>query len=43
MTEEEMWRAVRENDSAYDGRFFYGVVSTGIYCRPSCPSKVPKR
>ena len=43
MDEEEMWQAVLRNDRSYDGRFFYGVKTTGIYCRPSCPSKVPKR
>ncbi|MEY8353527.1 Ada metal-binding domain-containing protein [Lachnospiraceae bacterium 54-53] len=43
MTEEEMWRAVSENDPSYDGIFFYAVRSTGIYCRPSCRSKTPGR
>jgi AraC family transcriptional regulator of adaptative response / methylphosphotriester-DNA alkyltransferase methyltransferase len=43
MTEEEMWKAISENDTAYDGIFFYAVKSTGIYCRPSCKSKQPKR
>lgn len=35
-------RAVEESDSAYDGVFVFGVTSTGIYCRPSCPSRVPR-
>ncbi|WP_312813052.1 Ada metal-binding domain-containing protein [Sedimentibacter sp.] len=43
MTQEEMWKAVSENDASYDGIFFYAVKSTGIYCRPSCKSKNPKR
>lgn len=43
MTQEEMWQAVSENDASYDGIFFYAVKSTGIYCRPSCKSKIPKR
>lgn len=43
MTSDEMWRAVFENDAAFDGVFFYAVNSTGIFCRPSCKSKVPKR
>lgn len=43
MTEDEMYRAVIENDESYDGIFFYAVKSTGIYCRPSCKSKAPKR
>jgi len=38
-----MWKAVSENDAAYDGAFFYAVQSTGIYCRPSCKSKIPKQ
>ncbi len=32
---------MRSNDSAYDGRFWVGVISTGIYCLPSCPAKTP--
>lgn len=43
MTEQEMWEAVIQNDSSYDGVFFYAVKTTGIYCRPSCKSKPPKR
>lgn len=43
MTDEEMWKAVLHNDASYDGVFFYGVKTTGIYCRPSCKSKAPKR
>ena len=34
--------AVLSSDSAYDGKFFYAVKSTGIFCRPSCRSKPPK-
>ena len=40
---EEMWRAVQANDPAYDGRFVYAVKSTGIYCRPQCASRLPKK
>ncbi len=43
MTEEEKWRASLSCDGDYDGRFFYGVKTTGIFCRPSCKSKNPKR
>lgn len=43
MTQEEMWKAVKDNDESYDGIFFYAVKTTGIYCRPSCKSKLPKR
>ena len=41
--QDDMWRAVHESDPSYDGIFFYAVKSTGIYCRPSCKSKIPKR
>ncbi len=38
-----MWRAVLSNDSGADGQFYYGVRTTGIFCRPSCKSKPPLR
>jgi AraC family transcriptional regulator, regulatory protein of adaptative response / methylated-DNA-[protein]-cysteine methyltransferase len=41
-TNAERWQAVLAHDRASDGRFFYGVKTTGIYCRPSCPSRRPK-
>lgn len=37
------WRLVLAHDRSADGAFVYGVRSTGIYCRPSCPSRRPKR
>jgi AraC family transcriptional regulator of adaptative response/methylated-DNA-[protein]-cysteine methyltransferase len=37
------WAAVETRDSRFDGRFVYGVASTHIYCRPSCPSRRPNR
>ena len=43
MTEQEMWEAVQRSDADYDGLFFYAVKTTGIFCRPSCRSKPPKR
>ena len=36
------WRALAARDAAADGTFIYGVTSTGIYCRPSCPSRRPR-
>jgi AraC family transcriptional regulator of adaptative response/methylated-DNA-[protein]-cysteine methyltransferase len=44
-TEEEAgrWRAVLERDRRGDGRFVFAVRSTGIYCRPSCPARRPRR
>ena len=41
--EENYWQAVMSRDSGSDGAFVYGVRSTGIYCRPSCPSRRPRR
>ncbi len=43
MSDDDRWRAVTENDTAADGQFVYAVVTTGIYCRPSCRSRQPKR
>lgn len=40
---EACYRAVRSRDARFDGTFYTGVVSTGIYCRPSCPAVTPKR
>ncbi len=40
---ERRWRIVLARDRRYDGAFVYAVRSTGIYCRPSCPSKRPRR
>lgn len=40
---EERWRAIAHNDSSYDGQFYYAVETTGIFCRPSCKSKLPNR
>jgi AraC family transcriptional regulator of adaptative response / DNA-3-methyladenine glycosylase II len=37
------YRAVVARDSRFDGRFFTGVTSTGIYCRPICPARTPAR
>ena len=36
------WRAVMARDPRFDGAFVYGVRSTGVYCRPSCPSRKPR-
>lgn len=40
---ETCWRASQSRDARFDGRFFIGVRSTGIYCRPVCPAPSPKR
>jgi AraC family transcriptional regulator of adaptative response / DNA-3-methyladenine glycosylase II len=40
---EACWRASESRDPRFDGRFFMGVVTTGVYCRPICPAPPPKR
>jgi AraC family transcriptional regulator of adaptative response/methylated-DNA-[protein]-cysteine methyltransferase len=42
-TDLALWHAVLARDANSDGRFVYAVRSTGVYCRPSCPSRRPKR
>src|SRR5437879_5987928 len=37
----EMQRAYLANDASYDGVFFVGVRTTGIFCRPTCPARKP--
>lgn len=37
------WRAIVSRDGRQDGEFVYGVRTTGIYCRPSCASRLPRR
>lgn len=43
ITPEKCWQAVFNRDPHFDGALVYGVTSTGIYCRPSCPSRRPKK
>src|SRR5262245_36778328 len=43
MPESARWRAVETRDARADGRFVYAVRSTGVYCRPSCPSRRPRQ
>ncbi len=40
---EACYRAVKSRDRRFDGVFYTGVTSTGIYCRPSCPAITPQR
>jgi AraC family transcriptional regulator of adaptative response/methylated-DNA-[protein]-cysteine methyltransferase len=40
---EACWSAVESRDAAADGSFFYGVRTTGVYCRPGCTSRLPLR
>lgn len=41
--DQQKWEAIQNGDAAFDGVFFYGVRTTGVYCRPSCRSKTPLR
>ena len=41
--EQERWAAVVRRDPAADGQFFYSVATTGVFCRPSCPSRRARR
>jgi AraC family transcriptional regulator, regulatory protein of adaptative response / methylated-DNA-[protein]-cysteine methyltransferase len=43
MSPTERWQAVLARDRGFDGAFVYAVRSTGIYCRPSCASRRPRR
>ncbi|MBR8745332.1 DNA-3-methyladenine glycosylase 2 [Nocardiopsis sp. MG754419] len=43
MDDEQRYRAVSSRDSRFDGVFYTGVRTTGIYCRPSCPAVTPRR
>ena len=39
----QRWEAVLAHNAAHDGQFVYAVSSSGVYCRPSCPSRRPRR
>jgi len=41
--EDSRWTAVATRDAAADGRFVFAVKTTGVYCRPSCASRRPRR
>ena len=43
MNAKTQWEAVLKRDAKADGRFVYAVRTTGIYCRPSCPSRKPRK
>ena len=43
MSQEDRWKAVLARNKRFDGAFVYGVQSTGIYCRPSCPARRPRK
>ena len=41
--DEERWQAVVRKDHNADGKFYYSVKTTGVYCRPSCPARLANR
>ncbi|HXX28731.1 MAG TPA: bifunctional DNA-binding transcriptional regulator/O6-methylguanine-DNA methyltransferase Ada [Terriglobales bacterium] len=41
--ESDWWQAIQARDATQDGQFVFAVSSTGVYCRPSCPSRRPRR
>lgn len=41
LSDSECYRAIQSRESRFDGVFFTAVITTGIYCRPSCPAKTP--
>jgi AraC family transcriptional regulator of adaptative response/methylated-DNA-[protein]-cysteine methyltransferase len=43
LTDDDRYTAVSRRDGAFDGRFFYGVRTTGVYCRPSCAARLALR
>src|SRR5256885_14910364 len=43
MNEETCWRAISTRDVRFNGTLVYGVRSTKIFCKPSCPSRRPRR
>ena len=43
MNDNQLWQAVLAKDARFDGQFVFAVSSTGVYCRPSCPSRRAQR
>ena len=43
LTDDQRWNSVIARDSARDGEFVFAVATTGVYCRPSCPARRPRR
>jgi AraC family transcriptional regulator, regulatory protein of adaptative response / methylated-DNA-[protein]-cysteine methyltransferase len=43
LSDDDRWAAVRRRDPSADGIFYRAVLTTGIYCRPSCAARLPRR
>ena len=41
-SQDAMWRAIKARDAGYSGLFVYGLITTGVYCRPPCPTRAAK-
>lgn len=42
-TEEQRWNALKERNKSCDGTFYFAVLTTGVYCKPSCGARLPNR
>ena len=42
LNNEKCWQAVQKRDRAQDGTFYFGVMTTGVYCRPSCAARLAR-
>lgn len=40
---DQLWNAIVSNDRSFDNQFFYAIATTGIFCKPSCKSKIPNK
>jgi AraC family transcriptional regulator, regulatory protein of adaptative response / methylated-DNA-[protein]-cysteine methyltransferase len=43
LPDDRCWEAVKARDLSFDGKFYYSVLTTGVYCRPSCAARAAKR
>ncbi|MUT65722.1 bifunctional transcriptional activator/DNA repair enzyme AdaA [Paenibacillus sp. NEAU-GSW1] len=43
MPTDEQWQAIKNNDASYNAKFMYAIKTTGIFCKPSCKSRLPNR
>ena len=43
LDEDQCWKVLQQRNKRLPGTFFYGVLSTGVFCRPGCPSRLPRR
>lgn len=43
LDDDGLWQTILDRDPAWDGRVYFAVRTTGVYCRPSCPARRPRR